>query len=178
MHFLIIGVGSIGERHLRNFLRIEGVRCSIAEINAELRKKIASEYEVQASYADYLDADLSSFDGVVICTPANTHIPMATDIVAAGTHVLTEKPLAMSLEGVDELIKLRDKKSVVVSVAFILRCDPVIAETREQSLDRMIAQAQANGANAIIGVRFGTSEVMDGAAEILVYGTAVVLADE
>ena len=54
----------------------------------------------------------------------------------------------------------------------------MIAESREQALDRMIAQARANGANAIVGVRFSTCEMMEHAAEILAYGTAVVLEDE
>ncbi|MFN0243778.1 MAG: YbjQ family protein [Planctomycetota bacterium] len=49
----------------------------------------------------------------------------------------------------------------------------LLAEAREQSLDRMIADARARGANAIVGVRFATSEVTDGAAEFLAYGTAV-----
>jgi len=53
----------------------------------------------------------------------------------------------------------------------------MLAESREQALDRMIDQARANGANAIVGTRFSTCEVMEHAAEILVYGTAVVLAD-
>lgn len=53
----------------------------------------------------------------------------------------------------------------------------MIAETREQALDRMIAQARHNGANAVLGVRFATCEMMDHAAEILVYGTAVLLED-
>jgi len=51
----------------------------------------------------------------------------------------------------------------------------LMAESREQALDRMIERAQELGANAIVGVRFGTSEVMSAAAEILVYGTAVVV---
>lgn len=51
----------------------------------------------------------------------------------------------------------------------------MMAESREQSLDRMRAEAIALGANAIIGLRFTTSAVMQGAAEILVFGTAVVL---
>jgi uncharacterized protein YbjQ (UPF0145 family) len=51
----------------------------------------------------------------------------------------------------------------------------MLAESREQSLDRMRAEALQRGANAIVGVRFTTSTVMQGAAEILVYGTAVVL---
>ena len=54
----------------------------------------------------------------------------------------------------------------------------MIAETREQAFDRMLAQARHNGANAVLGVRFATCEMMDRAAEILVYGTAVVLQDE
>ena len=51
----------------------------------------------------------------------------------------------------------------------------MLAESREQSLDRMRAEALSLGANAIVGVRFTTSTVMQGAAEMLVYGTAVVL---
>ncbi|MCB9741328.1 MAG: YbjQ family protein [Alphaproteobacteria bacterium] len=51
----------------------------------------------------------------------------------------------------------------------------MMAESREQALDRMRAEALERGANAVIGVRITTSTVMQGAAEILSYGTAVVL---
>lgn len=51
----------------------------------------------------------------------------------------------------------------------------LMGESREQALDRMVADAQRLGANAIVGVRFSTSEVMSSAAEILVYGTAVLV---
>jgi uncharacterized protein YbjQ (UPF0145 family) len=51
----------------------------------------------------------------------------------------------------------------------------MLAQSREQSIDRMRAEALALGANAILGVRFTTSTVMQGAAEILAYGTAVVV---
>lgn len=54
----------------------------------------------------------------------------------------------------------------------------MMAESREQSIDRMIEEAERLGANAVVGVRFTTSMVMSGAAEILCYGTAVVLAEE
>ncbi len=53
----------------------------------------------------------------------------------------------------------------------------MIAESREQALDRMVEHARANGANAVVGVRFSTCEMMEHAAEILAYGTAVVLED-
>lgn len=54
----------------------------------------------------------------------------------------------------------------------------MLAETREQALDRIVEQAEELGANAIIALRFQTAEVMSGAAELLAYGTAVVIEDE
>ena len=51
----------------------------------------------------------------------------------------------------------------------------LLAESREQSLDRMVAEAQARGADAIVGLRFATSEIASGASEFLAYGTAVKL---
>ena len=54
----------------------------------------------------------------------------------------------------------------------------LMAEAREQALDRMVAEAESLGANAVLNVRFTTSMVMSGAAELLAVGTAVVLAEE
>lgn len=52
----------------------------------------------------------------------------------------------------------------------------LVAEAREQALDRLSAEARALGADAVVGLRFGTSQVSQGAAEVLAYGTAVRLA--
>jgi uncharacterized protein YbjQ (UPF0145 family) len=54
----------------------------------------------------------------------------------------------------------------------------LIAEARDQAIDRMIANAQELGANAIVNVRFSTSYIMQNASEILAYGTAVVVEEE
>ena len=54
----------------------------------------------------------------------------------------------------------------------------MMAESREQSFDRMVEQAAAMNADAILGLRFTTSSMMQGAAELLAYGTAVRLADD
>jgi uncharacterized protein YbjQ (UPF0145 family) len=51
----------------------------------------------------------------------------------------------------------------------------MMAESREQSLDRMAEEAAALGANAVINVRFATSMIMQSASEILAYGTAVLV---
>jgi uncharacterized protein YbjQ (UPF0145 family) len=54
----------------------------------------------------------------------------------------------------------------------------LMAEAREQCLDRMRESAAKRGANAVVGVRFMTSSVMQNAAELLAYGTAVIIEDE
>jgi uncharacterized protein YbjQ (UPF0145 family) len=51
----------------------------------------------------------------------------------------------------------------------------MMAESREQAVDRMLQEARDVGANAVISLRFSTSYVMSGAAEILAYGTAVIV---
>ena len=54
----------------------------------------------------------------------------------------------------------------------------MLAESREQALDRMMQGAKRLGANAVVDVRFGTASIMAGAAEILAYGTAVIVENE
>ena len=51
----------------------------------------------------------------------------------------------------------------------------MMAEAREEALQRMIEDAEKKGANAVVGMRFGTSMIMQNAAEVLAYGTGVVL---
>jgi uncharacterized protein YbjQ (UPF0145 family) len=53
----------------------------------------------------------------------------------------------------------------------------VIAQAREQALDRMVEEARNLGANAVLGLRFSTTYVTQGTAEIMAYGTAVVAED-
>lgn len=54
----------------------------------------------------------------------------------------------------------------------------MMAESREQSLDRLMEDAESLGANAVIGLNFTTTSMMQGASELLVFGTAVIVEDE
>ncbi len=51
----------------------------------------------------------------------------------------------------------------------------LLEESRKEAMDRMIAKAQGLGANAVVGIRFSTSNIAQGASELFVYGTAVVI---
>jgi uncharacterized protein YbjQ (UPF0145 family) len=74
----------------------------------------------------------------------------------------------------------RDIQAVIRNIAGgeIREYTKMLAESREQALDRMTDEAEALGANAVLGVRFTTSMVMSGAAEIMCYGTAVRYEEE
>jgi uncharacterized protein YbjQ (UPF0145 family) len=74
----------------------------------------------------------------------------------------------------------RDVQAVIRNIAGgeVREYTKMMAESREQAIDRMTEEAARMGANAVIGVRFVTAMVMTGAAEILCYGTAVVTEEE
>lgn len=138
-HVLVVGAGSIGERHLRCFGATGRARVFFVEVNPELRATIANRYPGTTAY-DSLDAAIEQpIDAAVVATPAPLHIPQATQLVERGVHVLIEKPLSVSLDGVDALQGLVAKKNVVAAVAYVLRAQPALAEMRE----------------AILGGRFG-----------------------
>ena len=127
---LVIGCGSIGERHLRCSQQTGRVQATACDANPALLQKMADTYQVPVA-ADWQAALRSKFDAVVICTPANLHVPMAIQALAAGSHVLVEKPLACTLAGLDELFRARERSGRQVAVAYVLHVYTLLAEARE-----------------------------------------------
>jgi predicted dehydrogenase len=128
---LVVGVGSIGERHVRCFQATGRVEVSICEIQSALRETVAERYGIGRAYADMPSALSDSHDAVVIATPAPLHIPQATAAVRAGYHVLIEKPLSTTRDGVAELKQLAGLRKVVTAVAYVYRAHPVLAAMRD-----------------------------------------------
>jgi predicted dehydrogenase len=127
---LIVGVGSIGERHLRCFQRTGRADVSLAEINPQLRQAVAERYGVPGSFED-LDMALTGSPNVaVVATPAPSHLELATVLAEAGVHVLIEKPLSTSLDGVDPLREAVRSRGVVAGVAYVYRCHPLVRSMR------------------------------------------------
>src|ERR1043166_7255443 len=127
---LVVGCGSIGERHLRCFLQTGRATLTGCDTNTDLLQAIATKYSVLVQ-PDWQSALATrSFDTVVICTPAPFHIPIACRALELGIHVLIEKPLSHSLEGVDELLRARDRSRCQAAVAYVLHQYPFLAEAR------------------------------------------------
>ena len=101
---LVIGCGSIGERHLRCFLKSGRARVTACDANEELLRRMADTYDVPTATNWEKALGQSAYDAAVICTPAPWHVPMALQAMKNGSHVLIEKPLSHSLQDVDALM--------------------------------------------------------------------------
>jgi predicted dehydrogenase len=128
---LIVGVGSIGERHLRCFQATSRADVSLCELNPVLRKTIAERYSVDAAFDDLEAALQQKPDGVVICTPAHLHISMALSAARKGIHLLIEKPLSTTTDGIDALRDEVAKNKLVAAVAYVYRAHPALSAMRE-----------------------------------------------
>lgn len=128
---LIIGCGSIGERHLRCFQKTGRAQVVACDTNPALLRTLAEGYGV-ATTPDWERAlDTKAVDAAVVCTPAHLHVPLATALLRRGLHVLIEKPLSQGLAGVDELIHARNRAQRQVAVAYVLHCHPLLAAARD-----------------------------------------------
>ena len=128
---LIIGVGSIGERHLRCFQATGRAALSLCETNANLGRKVAEQYGIDSTFPDVDAALRDPPDAAVIATPASSHISIAIKLAAAGTHLLIEKPLSTSLEGIDSLQEAVKKNGLVAAVAYVWRAHPAMRAMKE-----------------------------------------------
>lgn len=131
LRVLIVGTGSIGERHLRCFQNTHRVEVAFCEPLEQRRKDVQDRYQVRSAYVTLDDALQSSFDAAVICTPAPFHIPQALQLAARGIHLLIEKPLSTSLDGIDELQRIVQSSGLVAGVAYVLRTHPTIVAMRD-----------------------------------------------
>lgn len=127
---VVIGVGSIGERHVRCFLATGRAEVSIIETNDSLAGDIARRYDVQR-FRDIETALSQQPSAAVIATPAPLHVPQATTLVESGLHVLIEKPLSISLDGVAALRALVAERNVTAAVAYVYRAFPMLAAMRQ-----------------------------------------------
>ncbi len=129
---LIIGAGSIGERHLRCFRR--GGRASIAlcEINSTLRERVSRQYEIEQTFEFLEDALNESHDAAVIAVPAHLHIAMAQKCASHGLHLLIEKPLSINLEGTGALRQAVFDKWLIAATAYVYRASPALAGMRNE----------------------------------------------
>lgn len=127
MKILVVGCGSIGERHIRNLKGFPAVELVAYDTSRRRFLGVSKKYRIQA--AESLDSALEQdIDAVLACTPTSSHVPIAMRAVRRGAHVFIEKPLSHTLDGVDRLIihNTAKKKNVNILVGYILRFHPAV----------------------------------------------------
>jgi len=123
MKIAILGLGSIGRRHLGNF-RVAGAETLTACDAAPAQRDAAATDFPFATIAATAEAALDGVDGAVICTPPESHIALGRTAAERGAHLMVEKPFAQSVDGVEELLKLCDAKRLKVLTAYNWRYWP------------------------------------------------------
>ena len=119
LRFLIVGFGSIGQRHFNNLRQIDGVEMSLLTG----QPIPSSDTRIYRSLAETLDR---KFDAVFITNETALHISTAIAFAERGNHLFLEKPVSNSLEGIDKLTSLVKKNNLKVMVGYNMRFHPVI----------------------------------------------------
>jgi myo-inositol 2-dehydrogenase/D-chiro-inositol 1-dehydrogenase len=132
--FAVFGAGRIGKIHIGNLAnRISGTEvAAVADVFPEELAAVAARYNLPRTFSDYREAlALPDVDAVAICTPTNTHYQMILDAAAAGKHIFCEKPIDLSIEKIDRIIREVEKSGVQLMVGFNRRFDPNFLKVRE-----------------------------------------------
>jgi predicted dehydrogenase len=162
LRILFVGLGSIGQRHVRNLRRLLGDRVELLAVRARGLTRVLTDEQVVASETGLLEryairalpdlpAALSERpDAVFVTNPTALHLEVASSAARAGCHLFVEKPLASDEAGLDELVDLVERKGLVALVGYQLRFHPGFA--------RLQALIAAGRPGRVIGVRAAVGE--------------------
>lgn len=122
----IIGCGSMGREHARNIRSVPGARLvAISDPSEEARRCLLAEGDVPHAFAGYQDLlERPGVDAVIITVPNALHRVVALDAIAAGKHVLLEKPLAHTYEDGAAIVHGAERSDRVVMLGFNNRFNP------------------------------------------------------
>ncbi len=141
----IIGTGFIGPAHVEAARRLGYVEfVGIAEANQELAQQKADLLSIPHAYGDY-HALLADPEIQVIhnCTPNHLHFQVNKDILDAGKHVISEKPLAMTTNESRELVRLAEQSGRIHAVNFNYRYYPLIQHARQMAKNGQLGDVYA-----------------------------------
>lgn len=155
MKILMVGLGSIGQRHFRNILYLLGEKAQISAYrvrqeqtvitdNLTVEEGIRLDKKYKYTLYDDLDKALDSFPEVVfICNPSSLHMPVALKAAKRECHLFIEKPLSHNLEDIEELACIVREKNLVLFVAFNFRFHPCYIQLKkmlqEEKIGNLIA---------------------------------------
>jgi predicted dehydrogenase len=166
MKILMVGLGAIGQRHLRNLRKLMGTDLEILAYRFRNKSKVLTDdlkiesditledkYNIH-SYSDLDQALAQKPDVVFVCNPSSFHMPTALQAAQAGCHLFIEKPLSHNLDHVDELINLVESQKTKAVVGYQMRFNPCLQHLHSILQKEMIGR--------VLSVRAEVGEYLPG----------------
>jgi predicted dehydrogenase len=154
MKILVAGLGSAGQRHVRNLRAFAGDEVELlafrqlgtspligSDHSADPSADVGGVYRIR-TFDDLDEALAETPDAAIVANPSHLHLPVALAAVNAGCHVFVEKPLSHTLEGIDELADAVRRRGVVCAIGYQLRFDSgfqLLERVAAEDLGRLIA---------------------------------------
>ena len=137
LNVAVIGVGSLGKEHARLYAELAAagriVFAGVFDVSAPQGAKIADKLRVPL-FASLEDA-MAGAEAFSIVTPTNTHFEVARRLIAAGKHVLVEKPMTNNAAQAAELVQLAREKNAILQAGHVERFNPVLAYLEKVATD-------------------------------------------
>ena len=164
LRIAVIGSGDIARSHVIGYKAAGAEIVAICDVSHEMLALRRREWEVDDTYTDYRDLLAGAhFDALSICTPNSTHHPITMAAVAAGKHVLCEKPVSLDLAQGAEMVAAADAAGVIFQVGHHLRS--------WASASRAKAMIDAGDLGVITAIRFRQAHDWGGAGVRGVFGS-------
>ncbi|MGH7194891.1 MAG: Gfo/Idh/MocA family protein, partial [Candidatus Saccharimonadales bacterium] len=123
MRAAVVGVGHLGRIHARILAAMPGVKLvGVADPIDANRREAAAAHQTR-SFADHREL-IGQIDAAVIATPTRFHAQVAREMLAAGIHLLVEKPLAVSSVEAAEMVEAARRRGLVLQVGHVERFNP------------------------------------------------------
>ena len=151
MKALFVGLGAVGQRHLRNLLTLQpkyqilsfreigNLNIISDNLEIESNKNLEEKYHIR-NFPSLDEALKEKPDLTFICNPSSCHIEVAIKAAESGSNIFVEKPLSSNTDGVEKLLKAVDQNKIISSVGFQLRFNPLIQKVKEILKSRILGK--------------------------------------
>jgi len=121
----VIGTGYLGKFHAEKYASLDNCELvAVVDTNEQAAKEVAEKFGAEA-LTDY-DSLLGNVDAVSVVVPTSLHHSISRDFLNAGSHVLVEKPITVTVEEADELIAIAKQKNLILQVGHLERFNPAV----------------------------------------------------
>jgi len=141
IHIGVIGVGHLGQHHVKHLRALLGVNLTgLYDLDIHRAQEIAQQYETHVFKS--LDECLRASDACCVVTPTSAHTAVAEACIRAGKHVFIEKPITSTVEEADSLLELAEQNDVRIQVGHIERLNPALLPLKDYPMEPKYIEVQ------------------------------------